>query len=276
MWQHVAEHGNARQRERAHSTLAHTAQILSARTATLIEPHAQGPSAKMRQVYDAGNRQILPGKLVITEQRSSTTDTAAKQAFDGSGAAYDFLSNVYMRNSIDDHGMRLDSTVHYGDKFDNALWTGTQMVYGDGDGILFNGFTGHVEIDGHELAHGMTQHDSGLEYHGQSGALNEHLSDVFGILIKQWRNGTTARRSTWLIGEGLLGKNVHGIAIRSMGDPGSAFADRVLGPRELDPAAGIRRIAPDGLGIAGNSLPTISGRFGREPVEQGDPPSNVG
>jgi Zn-dependent metalloprotease len=175
----VAAHGDTCQRERATSTLAQTAQFFNGRAATLIEPATQAPAPKTRQVYDAGHNQILPGKLVMTEQRPSSSDTEAQEAFDGSGATHDFFAKVFLRNSIDDRGMHLNSTVHYGRKFDNAMWNGKQMVYGDGDGNLFNRFTASLDVIGHELTHGVTQYTAGLEYQGQSGALNEHISDAF-------------------------------------------------------------------------------------------------
>jgi Zn-dependent metalloprotease len=225
----VAAHGDSRQRERATSTLAQTAQFFTGRAATLIEPATRVPAPKTRQVYDAGHHRILPGKLVMTEQRSSSSDVAAKEAFDGAGAVSDFYGNVFLRHSIDDRGMPLNSTVHYGQKFDNAMWNGKQMVYGDGDGELFNRFTGCVDIIGHEFTHGVTQYTAGLEYQGQSGALNEHLSDALGIMVKQYYYGTTARPSNWYIGEGLLGKDVRGVAVRSMKAPGTAYDDPVLG-----------------------------------------------
>jgi Zn-dependent metalloprotease len=229
MQRHVAAHGNARQRERARWTLEHSARISTCRAAALMEPATHPPPSKTRQIYDAGHHEILPGKLVMTEQRASSSDVAVKEAFIGSGATHDFLAKVFLRNSIDDRGMTLTSTVHYGVKFDNAMWTGQQMVFGDGDGKLFNRFTSCIDITGHEFAHGVTQKTAGLLYHGQTGALNEHLSDAMGIMVKQYYYGTTARRSNWYIGEGLLGKDVRGVAVRSMKDPGGAYDDPVLG-----------------------------------------------
>src|SRR3546814_10359056 len=79
----------------------------------------------------------------------------------------------------------LVGTVHYGDDYDNAFWNGAQMVFGDGDGEVFNRFTLAVDVVGHELCHGVIDHEAGLRYQGQSGALNESLSDVFGSLVKQ-------------------------------------------------------------------------------------------
>src|SRR5947207_15848414 len=95
-------------------------------------------------------------------------------------ATYDFYQNAYNRNSVDGRGLRLDSTVHYDQQFDNAFWDGRQMVYGDGDRVLFDRFTKCIDVVGHELTHGVTQYTAGLSYHGQSGALNESISDVFG------------------------------------------------------------------------------------------------
>ena len=60
------------------------------------------------------------------------------------------------------------------------------MVFGDGDGVLFTDFTGSLDVIAHELTHGVTEFTAGLEYHDQSGALNESMSDVFGSLVKQW------------------------------------------------------------------------------------------
>jgi Zn-dependent metalloprotease len=222
------EHGSSEQRECAATTLSQAVQ-LSGRAPTLIAQPAPLPIDKKRHVYDAGHHQILPGKLVMTEERPATSDAEVKEAFDGSGATYDFYARVFLRHSIDDRGMRLDSTVHYGTRFDNALWNGQQMVYGDGDGKLFTRFTSALDVIGHELTHGVTEHTAALEYRGQPGALNEHISDAFGIMVKQYRLGLTASRSDWLIGAGLLGPSVRGVAVRSMKAPGTAYDDPVLG-----------------------------------------------
>jgi len=228
--QHVAVHGDAEQRKRVAATLAHTEQLTEERAAAFRDSLTTAvPSRKQRNVYDAGGRRVLPGKLVMSDLGKISTDLEAKEAFDGSGATYDFLAKVFLRNSIDNRGMRLDSTIHYGAQFDNAMWNGRQMVYGDGDGKLFNRFTAAVDVIGHELTHGVTQYAAGLAYSGQSGALNEHISDAFGIMVKQFWLNQTVTQSDWLIGAGLLGPEVHGKAIRSMKAPGTAYDDPVLG-----------------------------------------------
>jgi Zn-dependent metalloprotease len=103
------------------------------------------------------------------------------------------------------------------------------MFYGDGDGELFGRFTACLDIVGHELTHGVTQYEAGLEYQGQPGALNEHFSDVFGSLVKQRLRGQEAADADWTIGEGLFTDAVEGVGIRTMKAPGTAYDDDVLG-----------------------------------------------
>ncbi|HZC02038.1 MAG TPA: M4 family metallopeptidase, partial [Gammaproteobacteria bacterium] len=140
-----------------------------------------------------------------------------------------FFWEAYDRNSIDDEGLPLDATVHYGQQYDNAFWDGRRMVFGDGDGEIFNRFTVAVDVIGHELAHGVTEDEAGLIYNAQAGALNESMSDVFGSLVKQRPLRQTADQADWLIGAGLLTSNVRGVALRSMKAPGTAYDDPMLG-----------------------------------------------
>jgi hypothetical protein len=97
------------------------------------------------------------------------------------------------------------------------------MVFGDGDGELFNRFTISLDIIGHELTHGVTEDEAQLHYFFQSGALNESVSDVFGSLVKQYLLQQTADEADWLIGAGLFTENVNGVALRSMKAPGTAY-----------------------------------------------------
>jgi Zn-dependent metalloprotease len=188
------------------------------------------PHGKRRTVYTAGHKQHLPGTVVATEQNPPDgSDPAVLEAFDGLGATWDFFSTAYDRQSIDDEGLALDATVHYGSRYNNAFWNSEQMVFGDGDGQLFNRFTIAVDVIGHELTHGVTQDETGLVYMFQPGALNESLSDVFGSLVKQKLKHQTALQADWLIGEGLLTHAVKGRALRSLKAPGTAYDDDVLG-----------------------------------------------
>lgn len=98
------------------------------------------------------------------------------------------------------------------------------MVYGDGGDFIYN-FTGTLDVVAHELSHGVTQYSSPLVYQTQSGALNEHLSDVFGIMVKQKNENVKTEDDDWLIGEGVLQPGVKGVALRSMKAPGTAYND---------------------------------------------------
>jgi Zn-dependent metalloprotease len=200
---------------------------------SLIEPVAT--EIKQRIVFDAKNGTQLPGTIARQEGDPPVSDIAVNEAYDGSGVTYDMFFDVYGRNSIDNKGMRLDSTVHYQKGYDNAFWNGQQMVYGDGDEDfpesqrLFNRFTAALDVIGHELTHGVTQFETGLIYWEQSGALNESMSDVFGSLVKQYQRQESADQANWIIGEGLFTSNVNGVGIRSMKAPGTAYDDPVLG-----------------------------------------------
>lgn len=194
--------------------------------------------APNRVVHDAGGGTTLPGAKVRAEGEPATDDTAVNEAYDGLGATWELWNAAYGRNSLDDKGLGLVATVHYGTNYDNAFWDGSQMVFGDGDGVVLLGFTRSLDVIGHELAHGVTQYTSGLVYQDQAGALNEHVSDVFGILVKQRALGQSADESDWLIGAELLGPDVEGVALRSMKEPGTAYDDPRLGK---DPQPGHMR-----------------------------------
>jgi Zn-dependent metalloprotease len=235
MLQRVAERQTGEDGAPARRTLAQMEELALSRLRGTGDSPAAVRASSRRNVYDAGHRQQLPGQLVMSEHRRRVTDIEVNEAYDGAGAMLAFLSDVFDRNSIDDRGMRIDSTVHYGEQFDNAFWNGRQIIFGDGDGIYFNRFTAALEVIGHELAHGITQYASGLGYSGQSGALNEHLSDAFGVMLKQYTLGQTAAQADWLIGAGLFTDRVQGRALRSLAAPGTAYDDPVLG-RDPQPA----------------------------------------
>ncbi|WP_306187079.1 M4 family metallopeptidase [Streptomyces sp. MK5] len=182
-----------------------------------------------RTIYDAHHGTDLPGREVRGEGQKPSGDATVNRAYSGLGATFELYLTAYARDSIDGSGLPLDATVHYDEKYNNAFWNGEQMVFGDGDGEIFLDFTLPVDVIGHELPHGVTQHTANLEYFGQSGALNESVSDVFGSLIKQYTLGQTAAEADWLIGAGLLAPSVTGTALRSMKAPGTAYDDDVLG-----------------------------------------------
>ena len=234
---HVAENGTQRQKEWAFQGLTLSARLRGQREAigNIAAAAATPTGTKRRTVYDARHGTTLPGKLVRGEGDPKSKDKIVNEAYDGSGKTYDFYSEVFGRNSINDRGLRLDSTVHFDRNFDNAFWNGRQMVYGDGDGDIFERFTKCLDVIGHELTHGVTQFEADLAYQDQSGALNESISDIFGSLVKQYALNQTAKQADWLIGAGLFTKKIKGVALRSMKAPGTAYNDPMIG-RDPQPA----------------------------------------
>lgn len=228
----------------AREALRHDGQLRASRQAAVpgAAPRgraeaAAGPGLN-RTVSDAHHQTTTPGTTVRTEGQPPVSDPAVDEAYDALGFTWNLYDRVYDRNSIDGRGMPLLATVHYGQSYDNAFWDGTQMVFGDGDGIVFERFTKSVDVIGHELTHGVTAHTAGLLYQGQSGALNESVSDVFGSLVKQFHLGQSADQADWLIGADLLAPDVKGRALRDMHHPGTAYDDPRLGkdPQPADMA----------------------------------------
>jgi Zn-dependent metalloprotease len=227
----LIDHGSEWQRSRALNTLTHVRQLLpnpgKPGHAPMVAQAA--PGALQRNVYDAHHLTILPGALVRVEGQRASGDAAVDEAYDALGATHDFFWQVYGRDSIDNRGFALAGTVHYGEGYDNAFWNGAQMVFGDGDGEVFQRFTRSLDVVAHELTHGIIESEAGLVYRNQSGALNESISDVFGVLTRQYMLKHSAEQADWLIGADLLTDKVKGKGLRSMSHPGTAYDDPVLG-----------------------------------------------
>jgi Zn-dependent metalloprotease len=205
-----------------------------ARTTRIMTPpdlvsnvsHAK-TGGKYREVYDlkTQHQSKLPGKLVRAEGDLSNGDVAVDEAYDFSGHTYDFYDQLFGRNSLDDQGLALISSVHVGLNYNNAFWNGRQMAYGDGDGKIFNSFTKSLDVVGHEFTHGVVSYTSRLAYQDEPGAINEHFADVFGSLIKQWVHQQDVKQANWLIGEDIIVQAPTRRAVRDMRNPGTAFVN---------------------------------------------------
>ncbi len=184
-----------------------------------------------RLVYDMkhGSTWSLPGTLVRKEGDGPVQDVAVNEAYDYSGHVYDFYRQIFSRNSLDDRGMSLISSVHIGDNFSNAFWNGEQMAYGDGDGSLFLRFTKALDVVGHELTHGVVTHTCNLQYQDESGALNEHFADVMGALIAQWQRGQTVDQAAWTIGAEIMGPGTTAECLRTFKAEPAYTGDPMLG-----------------------------------------------
>ncbi|KHE69718.1 peptidase M4 [Halobacillus sp. BBL2006] len=159
-----------------------------------------------------GQYSSLPGYYVTDSGNTfySERQKAAVDAHYYAGEVFDFYYDNFGRVSYDGQGADIRSTVHYGSNYNNAAWTGNQMIYGDGDGSTFTYLSGGDDIVGHELTHAVTDTTAGLVYENQSGALNESFSDVFGYFIDS---------EDWLMGEDVYTPGQPGDALRSMSNP---------------------------------------------------------
>lgn len=161
-----------------------------------------------RNAFDTKNSKDLPGTLERSSDGNGevdppVSDSTLNQAFDNSGNCYDFYYTTFKRDSYDDEGGELDSTVHYSVEYNNAFWNGKQMVYGDGDGVIFSDFAADHTVVCHELSHAVTEKSSGLIYWSEAGALNEGFSDIMGSSSQQYLEDASAdsvRDGGWVIG----------------------------------------------------------------------------
>ena len=147
-------------------------------------------------VYDCHHGQTLPGAQILNP--ATSPDATAKGVFSETKSVEAFYAQVFGRNSIDDAGMTLISSIHYGVRYNNAFWNGSQMTYGDGDGSIFLDFSKGNDVIGHELTHGVTQYSLQLNYTNEAGGLNESLSDCFGSMFRQWEANQNVKQADWL------------------------------------------------------------------------------
>lgn len=205
-------------------TLNDTNRILQKRNAVLnnllVREVAEGDGDRF--VYDSKNSTEQRVELVREEEGAAAKDESVDKAYETSGFVRDYFKDTFGLNSIDDNGLDIISNVHYGTNYSNAFWDGDEMTYGDGDGKEFKDFASAIDVVAHELAHGITQFLANLEYQSQSGALNEHFSDVFGTIIKQKYLKQGIADADWLIGDTVVTEEFPGVAIRSMKAPGTA------------------------------------------------------
>ncbi len=189
--------------------------FVDARTGRVLLRISQIHAALDRRVYDNNNSTAfgLPGSgPVRTEGAPATGNIDADNAYTFTGDAYNFFFQQFGRNSLDDNGMPLTTTVRYcaagaSCPYGNAFWNGEQMVFGAGFVV--------DDVTAHELTHGVTQYESGLFYYMQSGAINEALSDIFGEFVDMTNGqGNDSPAVTWKMGEDMtIG------TLRDMRDP---------------------------------------------------------
>jgi Zn-dependent metalloprotease len=206
-----------------------TRLALAARTILPTALAAAPPGPPAATVFDCRNGTTLPGTAVPNP--ASSSDATAKRAFAETTAVAEFYKKLFDRNSIDNAGMALISSIHFSVKYNNAFWNGSQMTYGDGDGNIFIDFTRANDVIGHELTHGVTQHSLGLSYTNQAGGLNESTSDVFGSMFRQWQADQDVSQADWLIGKEIMGPGAIARGYTCLRDMSNPAAKRCLAPQ---------------------------------------------
>ncbi|MBA3546463.1 MAG: M4 family metallopeptidase [Nannocystis sp.] len=192
--------------------------FVDATSGELVTRHPQHHRALKRYVYNSGGKkQVLPGELLIKEGGKSG-DLTAQDAYQFAGMTYDFYKEKFGRDSFNSSGAPLHSSVHFGHKYVNAYWDGTQMVYGDGDGVYAGDFARDRDVVVHELTHAVTQYEANLIYQGQSGALNEAFSDIMAAAVDAHVAGGV-RAATWDLAETIWTPAKAGDAMRYMNNP---------------------------------------------------------
>lgn len=151
----------------------------------------------------------------VMSTNKNSWNANAVSAHQNAGIAYDYYLNKFKRNSLNGRGGTIISVINIADEedgkgLDNAFWNGQFMGYGNGR-TAFKPLAGGLDVAGHEMTHGVVENSAKLEYQGQSGAINESMADVFGVLID---------RDDWLVGEDVVKTSMFPSgALRSMSNP---------------------------------------------------------
>ena len=204
---------------RADQTPVRDDVLVSAVDGSIVDRIAHIHTAKNRELHNLNHGTSLPGPLARTEGQAANADAIVNNNYDRLGTVYDCYSTLFGRDSYNAAGAKMISSVHYSNNYVNAFWNGTQMVYGDGDGVNASNLANSLDVTAHELTHAVTENESNLTYSGESGGLNESMSDVFGNVCEWFRDGQVVSANTWKVGEDVWTPGTAGDALRYMNDP---------------------------------------------------------
>lgn len=161
--------------------------------------------------------------VIMCEEDTKAPSKPAGRVFDSIGTIRSFFKEKLNIDQMFGCSADINAVIHYGTNYSNAFWNSQAIFFGDGDGEVFGPFYNDIDIIAHELAHGFISSKADFRYVYQSGALNESVADVLGIMVKQYLNNETANDSNWLLGENLFIDQVKAPALRSMKNPGDAY-----------------------------------------------------
>jgi vibriolysin len=196
------------------------AVYVSALDGSILARHSKIHTALNRKVYSANNGTSTPGTLKRSEGQAAIGDQHVDVNYDKLGGTYNCYKDNFGRDSLNNAGATLISTVHYSRNYVNAYWDGTQMVYGDGDGVNSTMLGLSADVTTHELTHAVTENESNLTYSGESGGLNEALSDIFGAYCESYASGTwSTSNAVFMVGDDIWTPATPNDALRYMYDP---------------------------------------------------------
>jgi vibriolysin len=236
----------------ADSTPVHDKVLVNAIDGSIVDRMHLVHTALNREMHNLNHGSALPGPLARTEGQAATGESSVDQNYDLLGWTYNCYKNLFARDSYNNAGAKMISSVHYSTNYCNAYWNSTQMVYGDGNSAQGCGNLAlSMDVTAHELTHAVTENESNLTYSGESGGLNESMSDVFGNVCELYRAGGsstattlgTPSANTWLVGEDVLAPY-----LRKMSDPaadGSSldFWTSSAGSVDVHYSSGIQNLA---------------------------------
>jgi Zn-dependent metalloprotease len=121
------------------------------------------------------------------EFHNANKDDAALEAHWGAMMTWDYFKNIHGRNSFDNSGTTVKCYVHYKVNYMNAFWDGSVLTFGDGNGTTVDTYV-TLDVLAHEFGHGVCTYTADLVYSGESGALDEGLSDIWGACVSNYAN----------------------------------------------------------------------------------------
>lgn len=124
-------------------------------------------------------------------------------AYWGAEKTWDMFKNEFNRSSYDNRGSNINIYVNGGGRHanDNAFWSGTWMHYGNPKDYFQGSPITPLDVVGHEMTHGVTQESGAMVYQGESGALNESYSDIFGSLVEYYTFNKVVDAKVWKLAD---------------------------------------------------------------------------
>jgi bacillolysin len=189
--------------------------FIDAHTGEILYKFSQIRGALSRKTYSAHNKETLPGELIL-ENDQTTPDEVARAAHENMAAVYRYYKDNFGRDSYDNRGAPLVSTVHFKRNYNNSFWSdfNKQLVFGDGDGYRWSPLAFALDIVAHELTHAIAANTAKFVYSEEAGALEESFADFFAVMISNREKITD-----WEIGEGVYTPFYEGDALRDLSDP---------------------------------------------------------